>query len=222
MRDTWTMKATDFEYRRPTLVHQFIVAAAFLTYLVDREDVVWRFVKDSAAPRVFERFLFVLATVFILAGAAICTWARAYRRPESMTDMESYRHPHQSRYFGDLLYAIGLASLAPPWGFIILVTGEALRVFRLTRYEEHLTQNFRQHPLPNTPSRRPSGAQDPHSSGLVKAFRQEAVKWGLVVTMVVFVITLKDRLAEVLAAASFLIGLLANAPMFSHIPNTTE
>jgi hypothetical protein len=40
--------------------------------------------------------------------------------------------------------------------------------------------------------------------------------------MVVFVITLKDRLAEVLAAASFLIGLLVNAPIFSHIPNTAE
>ena len=216
------MKATDFEYHRQTLVHQFIVAAAFLTYLVDREDIVWRFVKDSAAPRVFESFFFILATVFILAGAAICTWARAYRRPESTTDMESYRHLHQSRYFGDLLYAIGLASLAPPWGFIILVAGEALRVFRLTRYEEHLTENFQQHPLPTASSRRPSGAQDAHSSGLVKAFRQEAVKWGLVVTMIVFVSTVKDRLAEVLAAASFLIGLLVNAPIFSQPPNTAE
>jgi hypothetical protein len=218
----WTMKATDFEYHRQTSVHQFIVATAFLTYLVDREDVVWRFVKDTAAPRLFERFFFVLATVFILAGAAICTWARAHRRPEGTTGMESYRHLHQSRYIGDLLYAIGLASLAPSWGFIILVAGEALRVFRLTRYEEHLTQNFPQHSLPTASLGRPFGAQDPHSSGLVKAFRQEAVKWGLFVTMVVFVITLKDRLAEVLAAASFLIGLLVNAPIFSHIPNTAE
>jgi hypothetical protein len=33
------MKATDFDYRHQTLVHQFIVAAAFLTYFVDREDI---------------------------------------------------------------------------------------------------------------------------------------------------------------------------------------
>jgi hypothetical protein len=216
------MKATAFEYRRQTLVHQFIVAAAFLTYFVDREDIVWRFVKDSAAPRGFERFFFILATLFILVGAAICTWARAYRRPESTTGMESYRHLHQSRYFGDFLYAIGLASLAPLLGFIILVAGEALRAFRLTQYEEHLILNLQQHPLPTASSLRPSGAQDPHSSGLGKAFRQEAVKWGLFLTMVVFVITLKDRLAEVLAAASFLIGLLVNAPIFSHAPNTAE
>ena len=44
------MKATDFECRHQTLVHQLIVGAAFLTYLIDREDVVWRFVKDSATP----------------------------------------------------------------------------------------------------------------------------------------------------------------------------
>jgi hypothetical protein len=85
--------------------------------------------------------------------------------------MESYRHIHQTRYFGDILYAIGLASLAPPLGFIILVAGEALRVFRLTRYEEHLTQNFQQQTVATSSSRRPSGA-----------FRQEAVKWALFVT----------------------------------------
>jgi hypothetical protein len=45
---------------------------------------------------------------------------------------------------------------------------------------------------------------------------------GLFLTMVVFVITLKDRLAEVLAAASFLIGLLLNAPIFSRAPSTAE
>src|SRR5258707_2355357 len=125
------MKATDFEYRRQTLVHQFIVAAAFLTYSVDREDIVWRFVKDSSAPRGFERFFFIVATVFIAAGAAICTWARVYRRPESVTDMESYRYLHRSRYFGDLLYAIGLASLVPLWGLIILVARGSLPGFRL-------------------------------------------------------------------------------------------
>jgi hypothetical protein len=129
------MKATDFEYRHQTLVHQFIVAAAFLTYFVEGEDIVWRFVKGSSAPRGFERFFFIVATVFIVVGAAICTWARVDRRPESPTGMESYRHLLRSRYFGDLLYAIGLGSLVPLWGFIILVAGEALGVFRLIQRE---------------------------------------------------------------------------------------
>ena len=209
------MKATDFEYRHQTLVHQFIVAAAFLTYFVDREDIVWRFVKDSSAPRGFERFFFIVATVFIVAGAAISTFARACRRSESAIGLES------SRYFGDLLYAIGLASLFPLWGFIILVTGEILRVLRLIQREDPRARNLMLHMLPSALPLISPAAQEFHS-GWGKAFRQETVKWGLFLTMVVFVITLKDRLAEVLAAFSFLIGLLLNAPIFSREPSTAE
>ncbi len=117
--------------------------------------------------------------------------------------MESYRHLHRSRYFGDFLYAIGLASLVPLWGFIILAAEEALRVFRLIQREDPRARNFRQHRLPAVSPLIPPAAQESHSR-LGKAFRQEAVKWGICLTMVVFVITLKDRLAEVLAAASFL------------------
>ena len=168
------MTATDFEYRHQTLVHQFIVAAAFLTYLVDREDIVWRFVKDSSAPRELERFFFIVAAVFIVVGAAICTWARVYRRPESSTDMESYRRIHRSRYFGDLLYAIGLASLVPLWGFIILVVAEALRVFRLIQRGDPWARNLLQDPFPAASPLRPPAAQESHSR-LGKAFRQEAV-----------------------------------------------
>jgi hypothetical protein len=215
------MKATDFEYRHQTLVHQFIVAAAFLTYFVDREDIVWRFVKDSSAPKGFERFCFIVATVFIFVGAAICTWACVYRRPERATDLESYRHLLRLRYFGDLLYTIGLASLVPFWGFIILVAGETLRIFRLLQREDPRARNFLKHPLTSALPLLPPAAQEFHSR-LRKAFRQEAVKWGLFLTMVVFVITLKDRLAEVFAVASFLIGLLLNAPIFNRAPSTTE
>jgi len=38
---------------------------------------------------------------------------------------------------------------------------------------------------------------------------------GLVLTMLVFVVTLKNRLAEILACASFLVGLLFNPPFFN-------
>jgi hypothetical protein len=218
-RGVLPMKATDFEYRRQTLLHQFIVAAAFLTYFVDREDIVWRFVKDSSAPRGFERFFFIVATVLIAVGAALCTWARVYCRPEGVTDMESYCDFHRTRYFGDLLYAIGLASLAPLWGFIILVAAEALRLFRLVQREDARAREL--HSMPTVSPLISPPAQE-FQSRLGKAFRQETVKWGLFLTMVVFVITLKDRLAEVLAAAIFLIGLILNTPIFSRPPSTTE
>ena len=71
----------------------FIVAAAFLTYLIDRDDVVWRFVKDSAAPQELQRALFTVATLFIVVGAGICTWAPGHHRPESTTGVEPQRFP---------------------------------------------------------------------------------------------------------------------------------
>ena len=52
--------------------------------------------------------------------------------------------------------------------------------------------------------------------GWRKAFRHEAVKWGILVTMIVFVITLRDRYAEFLLVASFLVGTSFNVPIVSH------
>ena len=174
------MKATGFEYRHQTLVHQLIVGAGFLTYLIDPDDIIWRFVRNGPAPRLWERSLFIVATILIAIGATLCTRARAF---------------HVPTYLGELLYAIGLGSLMPLPGFVILMAGETLRVFRLTRREQDQSHT-------------------PPLIGWGSAIRREAVTWGILITMIVFVITLKDRHAEILAAASFLAGLLFNLPFF--------
>lgn len=177
------MNATPFECRHPTVVHQLVVGAAFLTYLLDRDDIVWRFVKGSASPHTLERVVFIIATLFIAAGTAACTWARA--------------HPtRRARYLGDLSYAVGLASLVPLAGFVLLVAGEALRVLRLSR-------------CPRDP------AHTQQSYPLRRAFRREAVKWGVLISMIVFVITLQDRHADILLGSSFLIGNLINVRSFT-------
>ena len=69
------LKASEFEYRHQRLVHQVIVGISVLMYLIDPEDVVWRFVKDGATPQRLERLAFIVATLFIAVGAGICTWA---------------------------------------------------------------------------------------------------------------------------------------------------
>lgn len=183
------MKATKFEYRHQTLLHQLIVGAAFLTYLIDRDDIIWRFVRNTSTPRVSERSLFVAATFLIAVGVGICTWARAFYKPKR-------------QYLGELLYAIGLGFLMPLSGFIILVAGESLRILRLALRE-------------NDRDLQPSVSQQKSEPAWGKAIRNEAVRWGILLTMIVFSITLKDRLAEILAASSFLIGLLLNSPIFN-------
>ena len=189
------VKATEFEYRHQTLVHQLIIGAAFLTYLFDREDVVWRLVKNTAIPHTLERFVFIVATIFVAIGVGFCTWgAQRY-----------------TRYLGELCYAIGLGSLVPVGGFVILVAGEALRVFRLI--SRH-AQGSQQLALSVARSLSRPSAEETNRSWR-KAFRYEAIKWGILVTMIVFVITLKDRYAEFLAVASFLVGTLFNVPIVS-------
>jgi hypothetical protein len=89
-----------------------------------------------------------------------------------------------------------------------LVAGEALRLFRLMRREDDQAPASSPHARSNAQWR--------------KALRQEAGKWAMLFTMIVFVITLKDRVAEVLAAASLLTGLFLNAPFFSHSLNQVE
>lgn len=205
------MKATEFEYRHQRLVHLFIVGAACLTYLADREDVVWRFVRDSATPHRWERCWFIAAGVLIAVGAMMCTWAWAKAR-EAPRRSGGEEKRLALQYFGELCYAIGLGSLLPLAGFVILVAGETLRLLRLTRMAG-AAPNWQDGKGPVVPQLAPPAKAAP-DGGWGSAFREEAVKWGLLLTMIVFVITLRDRDADVLVAASFVIGWLLNVPKF--------
>lgn len=176
------MKATEFEYRHQTPIHMAILGAAFATYLIDPDDIVWRFVKDSSAPRQWERIAFLLATALIGAGAAICTRAIVKGAEVSW-----------SGGMGQIIFAIGVSSLAPLSGFIILIACELIRVLRLVLRKAE------------------SGEQlGLASSNLSHAFRQQAAKWGIFFTMLIFTFTLKDRIAEALALLSLFVWSLLN------------
>lgn len=176
------MRATDFESRHQTALHQLIVLAAFLTYVADPDDIVWRFIKSSTGDvRLLERAIFAVATALFGIAAYLCTRSRTQTKSSS---------PRQ-RYIGEFLYAIALGSLAPLAGFLILGAGEAIRLLRLALRKDEIA--------PREPVAWP------------QAFRLESVKWGLFLTMIVFTITLIDRVAEVLAGASVLLWLTLNA-----------
>lgn len=195
MKVFWYVRATKFEERHAMLLHQFVVAVAFLTYLWDRNDVVWRFIKDNAANRVLEHALFAIATLLVGGAAIISTRARVYT-DAPIGDRQS-GSSHSARnwwYLGDFLYAIGLASLLPLAGFVILVVGEAIRILRLVRNKDELSSAGVR--LVETKSR------------WREASRREALKWGIFLAMVAFTITLSDRVADVLIGTAWLVGLL--------------
>jgi hypothetical protein len=117
------VQATDFEYRHRTLIRHLLIAIAVSTYLFDKDNVVWRFIKESPARTQLERASFLVATLLVGAGAAFCTWA--------WVRAVSGRRP---KLIGEFVCATGLASLMPLSGCLLLIVGEGLRVLRLSRY----------------------------------------------------------------------------------------
>ncbi len=197
------MKATDFEYKHQLLLHQLVVVAAFSTYLIDRDDVVWRFIKNGAGDvRLVERSIFGVVTLLFGISAYLSTASRAclLSRPDSLGEPKADRLHHTlSGYLGELLYAFALGCLAPLSGFLILVGCEAIRIFRLARRDNERW-------LQRSSMRRGSKG--------ARAFQIEAIKWGIFLTMIVFTFTLRDRIAEVLIAASVVVWMLLNLPFF--------
>jgi hypothetical protein len=197
MPESSFLTATRFEVRHETLLRQLIFAAAFSTYLFDPDDIVWRFIRQSPSSRALEHMFFFLATLLVAAAAVLCTWARA-NSPLSTPGLPIVRFPH---LLGDLLFALGIATLAPLSGAIFLTVAEALRLLRLQNsFAIAFTSDAGKASSP-IPTR-----------AWAHASIREAVKWGILITMVVFSITLIDRLAEALAVVSVLLAAALNLP----------
>jgi hypothetical protein len=90
-----------------------------------------------------------------------------------------------------LTFALALGLLLPLAGTIALLAGESLLVLRLSLFYR--------------------GDEGRGSRpGWAEAFRRAASKWGLFVSMILFTVTLQDRVAEIGAAASVLVWLALN------------
>jgi len=203
VNDAKILAATGFERHHQMLIHLLIVGAAWSTYVIEKDDVVWRLIKDhGAATRPLEHLSFLGATLLIGLGAYICTKAdfrliswqtTTYSGPEVRDSSSSWwkdvLHLH---YFGEAVYALGFASLMPPAGFIILILGELIRLGRLSLSPQVSPKNSRHLLVPG-------------GANWAAAIRLEFLKWGIFVSMSVFTITLIDRHADVLIAASFLL-----------------
>ncbi len=202
------MRATSFELRFPSLTRLLLVGVAVCSYFFDRDDVVWRFIRDPPSRRLLEHTCFFLAALLVGLGAILCTRSRAFAR----------RHSAEHRA-GELLYAAGLASLLPLAGAVFLVLAEAIRLLRLDSAEaQEAMGGSERRPFLDFACRRQAleslegGSADRPHWGM--AVCREADRWGLLFTMIAFSITLIDRLADVLAVASILVWLLVNAASF--------
>jgi hypothetical protein len=215
------MKATDFEYRHQTLLHLFVVGLAFLTYAFQRDDIVWVLVKHHTIYRtLLERIVFGIGAFEVLCSAAFQTWAHTYLFEVAGVEMPSpvrnriYPRLEDLIYVGRLLFALGIGLLAPISGTVILLLGEGSLVARLLVRNSDTTslEALRRDGI--FPSLRGLLPAQGVSAKWRYALRKEASKWGLAITMIAFTLTLRDRLAEILAGASSLLWLALNLSDF--------
>jgi hypothetical protein len=197
------LRATAIEIRHATLLRQLIFVAAFATYFADPDDVVWRFIRQFPSRRILEHGLFLLATILIGAAALLCTRASAFIQQASRGDALSaaHRRLRGAQHLGDLLYAIGLASLAPMWESVLLIGGESMRILRLVRYESALSKD--REPLEHQSARAINGKPAEPAPHWGPAFRLQVTKWGVVLTMIIFTITLIDPLRIMESSPAF-------------------
>ena len=193
------MKATRFEYRHQTLVHLMLVGVSLLAYLRDRVDIVWALVRDHSDSASWERWVFGFGAVLLLASALLETWAYAYPIvPEHEIPHSPMVHGVGSlhkRYLARILLVLALGLFLPLSGTIILLAGETILILRLFLRDDL-----------SVPELQPLGPRTEAAWG--PAFRAAASKWGLTASMILFVWTLQDRIAEIGAVCSVTLWLV--------------
>lgn len=221
------MIATEFEFRRRSLLNLIHFWLAFQLYSLDHLNVVWAFTPwNTPRGALIARIIFGIGALLLGIAAAIRTWAAAYLQSAVVHDKAlhterivadgPYRYVRNPLYIGTFLLCVGLGLLASRAGFLLLVVGAAIRILRLIGREEaqieaQQGERFREF-CRRVPRLLPSLRPRVPSAGLVpqwgQAFRGEAVMWGSFVAVVAFAITLQPRVAYVLVGAMLAIWLL--------------
>ncbi|WP_353073638.1 hypothetical protein [Tunturiibacter gelidiferens] len=114
-----------------------IVRAALLlvglsTYLISPDDVVWRFKRTAPHARALEHALFGIAAAIL--GIALLLKVKASAHPENRGN---YGPSRITAAIASILQAIGIGSLLPLPGFLLLVLGDV--VASLLLYDRHST-----------------------------------------------------------------------------------
>lgn len=193
-------RASGFELRHPWLLHNGLLLASVLTYSIDREDAVWRFIKAAPDARLLERLSFGSAAILIALGI----WFSALAAHRAF---ETRSNEAMGRWSG-VFYAAGLGTLLPLSGFLLFVLGEFVRIARFTSAGSRRGEPLREldevrKPMPTDPSQ-PAGL--PWTSLLA----HQAAPCCAFLSMAVFSMTLVDRHAEYLFAATALVSVLSH------------
>jgi hypothetical protein len=190
------------ESRLRLIIRAALLLAGLATYLISPDDVVWHFIKAAPHARVLEHAFFSLAAA--LLGLALLLKLRLGADPEN-------QHGHdRSRTTATVarsLEAIGIGSLLPLPGFLLLALGDLAA---------SLLPDSRQ-PIAADPrtERAHARAQDPpHGSRWGSTWAPHIGLCLAFLSMAVFSVVLIDRVADVLFAATAVVSVAASFRLF--------
>jgi len=169
------------------------------------------------------RLIFGVAALIAILASAIRTWGTAYLRPEVMVSMRlhsarlvadgPYRFVRNPLYLGNILIALAMGLMASRLGLAVLVVGNAIFVYRLILREEanlEATQgdSYRAYcaAVPRLiPALRPrvptAGGVPDFWAGLLG----ELFFWTFTASLVVFAVTLNQRLYYWVLGCAFIV-----------------
>jgi protein-S-isoprenylcysteine O-methyltransferase Ste14 len=223
------MRATKFEFEQRFWLIGAIFGVGFWLYAVDRTNAAVMILRaiapavdpDSDAGNAWIRWIFGAGAALVFAAAWLRTWATAYLRTEVVHDASQhsealvadgpYRHVRNPLYLANLPLVAGVGLMASRLGWIVMVGGMWLFMYRLIRREEDglldtQGESFRAYlkAVPRLwPALRPrvgSGATAPRWA---QAIGGEMFTWLIGAAVLTFAVTLNGTLAGIVFGSSF-------------------
>jgi protein-S-isoprenylcysteine O-methyltransferase Ste14 len=227
------LMASDLEFRYRFWIFAAIYWAGFSAYAFDHKNAGHMIAQSLAHLRgaahntLDHRVVFAVAALLAVLASSIRTWGTAYLRPEVMVSIRfqssrlvadgPYRCVRNPLYLGNILFAVGMGLMANRFGFAFLVICNTVFVCRLILREEveleaALGNSYRAYRamvpclLPSLYPRVPSARRVPDYAGGVLG---ELFFWAFTASLVVFAVTLDQRMYFSSLGAAFVIYALS-------------
>ena len=227
------LMASDFEFR-----HRFWIIAAFFwvafsLYAIDHKNSghilaqSLAHLRGATSSALDHRLVFAAAALIAVLASTIRTWGTAYLRPEVMVSMRlqtsrlvadgPYRFVRNPLYLGNIMISIAMGLMASRLGFLVLVIGNTVFVYRLILREEAGLEATRGNSYraycAAVPRLLPALSPRVSAAGSVPDFWAgllgELFFWTFTASLLVFAVTLNQRLYYWVLGCAFIVYALS-------------
>jgi protein-S-isoprenylcysteine O-methyltransferase Ste14 len=221
------MIASEFEYRHRREIIALVYALSYACYNLDHLNILYAVVPsrlDIHYKNLLVRSLYALAALLAAAGAALLTWATAFRRDRGrslrngLSTAGPFRYVRNPHYLACFFLLVALGTFQSRLGFPLMLFAETFILLRLVAreeirfeesYGEHFTLYQQRVPLllPSLRARTERDSELPHWGF---AFWENVFQWGCVVILLVFACTLSDPVGYACAAVVIALTFMQN------------